>query len=438
MAVYFLLIKIFSRAKGSRATQAAAYRAGERIHDERTTDSYNYSSRRDVAHKEIVLPSDIAEREDMNWARDRSELWNAAEHAGRRRNSRLAREVLVLLPPELNPAQRTRLVRGFSQELADRYRGAVDFAVHEPRAGSDERHHHAHILMTTRQVTAQGLGARTTLELSGTERHERGLGPSRDDLLFIRERWAQVANEALREGGVSARVDHRSYKDQGIDREPKPMMPLAVYYAEKKSGKSTPAGDNIRARYRERVEARLKGSEEHARVLRKQNEVARRRAIEDARRKAAQPKELARGALTRDELNQRDRERRRANAEEGNSKERERRRAQKAESLGLPSRSPTAEESVKKWLAYRESQNQSPTAEESLGKWLAYRESGTQSPTAEESLNKWLAYRAGQTQPGPSQPNSDERTHKEGSSGTDDDDDDRKKTDRSRDHDFGL
>src|SRR3979490_359165 len=214
----------------------------------------------------------------MNWARDRSALWNAAEHAGRRRNSRLAREVLVFLPPELNPAQRTRLVRGFSQELADRYRGAVDFAVHEPRAGSDERHHHAHILMTTRQVTAQGLGARTTLALSGTERDERGLGPSRDDLLFIRERWAQVANEALREGGVSARVDHRSYKDQGIDREPKPMMPLAAYYAEKKSGKSTPAGDNIRARYRERVEARLKGSEEHARVLRKQNEVARRPA----------------------------------------------------------------------------------------------------------------------------------------------------------------
>src|ERR1700704_542948 len=219
MAVYFLHVKIFSRANGSRATEAAAYRAGERIHDERTTDSYNYSSRRDVAHKEIVLPSDIAEREDMNWARDRSALWNAAEHAGRRRNSRLAREVLVLLPPELNPAQRTRLGRGFSQELADRYRGSVDFAVHEPRAGSDERHHHAHILMTTRQVTAQGLGARTTLELSGTERHERGLGPSRDDLLFIRERWAQVANEALREGGLSARVDHRSYKDQGIDRE---------------------------------------------------------------------------------------------------------------------------------------------------------------------------------------------------------------------------
>src|SRR2546430_10758962 len=55
----------------------------------------------DVAHKEIVLPSHLAESADMEWAQNRSTLWNAAEHAGSQRNARLARELLVILPHEL-------------------------------------------------------------------------------------------------------------------------------------------------------------------------------------------------------------------------------------------------------------------------------------------------------------------------------------------------
>ncbi|MHB8474539.1 MAG: phytanoyl-CoA dioxygenase family protein [Gammaproteobacteria bacterium] len=68
MAVYFLQVKIFSRAKGSHATWAAAYRAGERIHDERTSQPYNFSHRQDVVDKEIVLPSQLAAFESSGFA----------------------------------------------------------------------------------------------------------------------------------------------------------------------------------------------------------------------------------------------------------------------------------------------------------------------------------------------------------------------------------
>src|SRR5438876_4750424 len=126
MAKYFLHVKVFSRGKGSRVTRAAAYRAGERIHDDRTSESYDYSDRQDIPHEEIVLPSQLAGRTDLNWARERSALWNAAEQAGQRRNARLAREVLVTLPPELAQAERTALARRWAGELADRYGSAVD------------------------------------------------------------------------------------------------------------------------------------------------------------------------------------------------------------------------------------------------------------------------------------------------------------------------
>jgi hypothetical protein len=404
MTVYFLHVKTFSRGKGSRATHAAAYRAGERIRDERTSAVYDHTGRTDVAHAEIVLPTEYAGRVDMEWALDRSALWNAAEHAGLRRNSRLAREILVYLPPEFTPAQRTSLVRTFSRELADRFRNAVDFAVHEPRPQADQRHHHAHLLMTTREVGPDGLGARAPLELSGTERHARGLGPSKDELLWIRERWALVTNAALRAAGMTVRVDHRSYQDQGINREPQPRMPPEVFYPERASGRGTPAGDDIRARHRERVAARLKGGEELARVVVRQKAEGRQRALQAAERKAAHQK-IPYGALTREERNQRRREWYKANAERMSLKQREYRQNHAAQAsarrwskrqqqletkpttqeldpagrnAAAPGRrmaaTPTAEESVKNWLAYRERQRRAPTAEESVKNWLAYRE----------------------------------------------------------------
>src|SRR5271170_1364974 len=165
MAVYFLNIKTFGRANGSSAASAIAYRAGERIQDVRTGKTYDHSERQDVMHKEIVLPTKFAD-DEMAWARDRASLWNAAESAETRKNARVAREYLVALPVELSPPQRLALVRGFSQELSDRYGFAVDFAVHAPRdfPGSDPRNFHAHLLATTREVSTAGLAAKTALE----------------------------------------------------------------------------------------------------------------------------------------------------------------------------------------------------------------------------------------------------------------------------------
>jgi ATP-dependent exoDNAse (exonuclease V) alpha subunit len=210
----------------------------------------------------------------------RATLWNTAEEAGKRRNSLLAREVFVLLPPELTATQRAELVRGFAKELANRYHNAVDITIHAPRPGADPRHHHAHLLLTPRELTPNGFGQRTALELSGTERRARGLEPSKNDYLEIRQRWAEVTNQALAKAGLETRVDHRSYEKQGLNREPVPVIPQKIYYAEKKSGMNTRAGDDIRARHHERVEARAKGSDELARVVERQTRESRTRAIE--------------------------------------------------------------------------------------------------------------------------------------------------------------
>jgi len=483
MAVYFLRCKHISRGKGSRATRAAAYRAGERIRDERTGEVYDHSDRRDVAYKEVVLPSDLTGQPDMAWTQDRSVLWNAAEHAGLRCNSRLAREWLMFLPPELTSEQRTRLARAFAAELADKYRCAVDVAIHTPRPGADPRNHHAHMLMTTREVTPDGLGRRTTLELGGKERHHLGVTHStRDQYIAIRERWAQVTNEALQHAGLTVRVDHRSLQSQGINREPTPTVPEKVFYAERRLGAPSVAGDEIRQRYSERLEARSKGSDELTRVLTKQ----RAQLKEGAQQKRSPAQSQTRwGGLTREQRNEKRRERyqarraaekldsvgeakrreakrlqwrqrmqrdpeavtearrqwRRAHAEEVNRKQREYRKAHaqelaskrreyrktKSQQAQLPDRTQSADLKLPK-------PPRAVTAEESAKRWMAYRDKSGPGPTAEDSARNWLASRERQSLSDPTKPTKPP-THEQGRA-TDDDDADRKSRRPQRDHEY--
>jgi hypothetical protein len=159
----------------------------------------------------------------------------------------------------VNTAQRLQLAREFSRELADRYNVAVDLAVHAPRAAGDTRNHHAHLLATSREVTAAGFGAKTGLDMASAERLRRGLLIGIAEIKAIRERWAVLSNQALAAAGLDVRIDHRSLRAQGIEREPVPQIPLASIQMERRGLRSEIA-ERIRARYRARVEARQAGA----------------------------------------------------------------------------------------------------------------------------------------------------------------------------------
>ena len=256
MAIFRLQIRPVARSSGRSATSAAAYRAGERIRDERTGALYNHSKREDVLHKEIFLPSKLDQTHaGTEWARDRSTLWNMAEKAEKQSNSRVAREYQVALPAELSAEQRVTLARTFSREIADRYSVAVDLAIHAPRPEGDPRNFHAHLLATTREVTPEGLGPKTGLDMAGEVRSELGLPPSREEFRTLRARWAELTNEALQTAHIQARVDHRTLQAQGIDREPIPYLPRGAWAAEKR-GERSEVAEHIRERQRQRFSAR--------------------------------------------------------------------------------------------------------------------------------------------------------------------------------------
>ena len=258
MAIFGLRIHSISRGAGRSATAAAAYRAGERIRDERSGRLHNYSGRDDVLYKAILLPTALAGSAPQ-WARERSALWNAAERRELRRDARIAREFQIALPAELSPPQRLELARRFARQIADRHHVVVDLAVHAPRESGDARNHHAHLLASSREITAAGFGAKAGLDMASAERAQRGLPAGIAEIRAIRASWAQLTNEALAAAGLAARIDHRSLRAQGVDREPRPHIPYAAIQMERRGQRSAVA-DRIRERYRSRVAARLQGT----------------------------------------------------------------------------------------------------------------------------------------------------------------------------------
>jgi hypothetical protein len=203
MAIYRLSADVVKRSAGRCTTAAAAYRAGQQIADERLGQTFDYTRRSGVLHAEIMAPDNTPE-----WMRDRARLWNAVETVEKRKDAQLARDIELALPHELTHAQRVELVREFVAAEFVAKGMIADIALHAPCRHGDQRNHHAHILLTMRDLTSAGFGNKA-----------RGWN-DKEQLKEWRASWAAYENRALERHGFAARVDHRSLEAQGIDREP--------------------------------------------------------------------------------------------------------------------------------------------------------------------------------------------------------------------------
>lgn len=253
MAIYHLSVKTFSRSNGQSATAAVAYRAGAKIRCDHERRDHDYSKKRDVIHSEIFLPPNAP-----SWATDRQQLWNEVERAEKRKNSTVAREFEVALPNELNEEQRIALVQDFAKQIVARHGCAVDAHLHDDKGSyKSKENQHAHIMLSTRRLEPEGFTKKTR------ELDEKKSG----EVVYWREQWAKTANEHLREYGIE--IDHRSLKDQGLEREPTIKMGVAASALERK-GVKTDRGDINRevAKYNKVLETN--SNEKINDILRKQ------------------------------------------------------------------------------------------------------------------------------------------------------------------------
>jgi hypothetical protein len=203
MAIYHLSVKLISRASGSSALAAAAYRSAGRLYDQRLDRHHDFSNKAGVVHSEVMLPDGALEE----WA-DREKLWNAVEAAEVRKDAQLAREVEFALPRELTQADGIALAREFVAQQFVAKGMVADLNVHWELGSDGEPRPHAHAMLTTRRVGEDGFGPK-----------ERDW--NRTDLLEQWcERWDEHVNQRLAERDIDARIDHRSLEAQASTSNP--------------------------------------------------------------------------------------------------------------------------------------------------------------------------------------------------------------------------
>ena len=203
-----------SRGAGQSAVAAAAYRSGEKLFDERTQQLHDYTRRYGVVATGLEMP----EHGGPSWTRE--QLWNAAEAAERRKDGRVARKIEVALPAEMTTEQRQELVVTWARAIAARYGVAVDWAIHLPDQEGDRRNHHAHLMVTTREIGPEGFRGKAALELSNTDQKKRGLAVGDDAIYALRALLAERLNEVAERHGLELRADPRSYAAREIALTP--------------------------------------------------------------------------------------------------------------------------------------------------------------------------------------------------------------------------
>ena len=108
---------------------------------------HDYTRKQGLVWQRVLLPSYAP----LEW-NDREQLWNAVEAEEKTKDSRLAREIIVALPVELNHEQQIELTSTYVRQAFVLDGMCADISIHD----TDGHNPHAHILLTMRPLNLDG------------------------------------------------------------------------------------------------------------------------------------------------------------------------------------------------------------------------------------------------------------------------------------------
>lgn len=232
------------RSAGQSVIESAAYRAGERLYSERYGEHSDYTRKGGVVYTEILLPPHAP-----RVYADRQTLWNAVEAAERGKNAQLAYSFDIALQNEFTLDENIAIARQF---LLDNFvsRGMIaDLAIHQPDREGGIENPHFHVLCPIRPLDPDGTwGAKQRRVYREDGKFDAV--PTADwgkpeTLEVWRKAWAELCNAKFKDKGLECRIDHRSYKKQGLDRAPTVHEGVAVRQMEAR-GIATDKGERNR------------------------------------------------------------------------------------------------------------------------------------------------------------------------------------------------
>ena len=235
---------IVKRSKGQSAVDKAAYISRSILKSQYDGQTYRPKYHEDLVHSEISLPS-YAPKQYEN----RANLWNAVELAEKNQNAQLARMLKASLPNEWSYALAEEVVREYVQRNFVDKGMCADWAIHDSENEKGERNLHIHVLLTMRPIMENGTwGAKTKKEYLLDENGERiplidkKTGRQKVDKQN-RKQWkcktiestdwnskenakkwrkdlADTINATNEQLGIGVHWEHRSFREQGIEKQP--------------------------------------------------------------------------------------------------------------------------------------------------------------------------------------------------------------------------
>ncbi|HHL9856688.1 TPA: MobQ family relaxase [Streptococcus pyogenes] len=245
-------VNIISRGKGKSAVASAAYISGEKIKNEWDGVTHDYTKKQGVISKEIFLPDHAPEE-----YKDRKTLWNSVELFEKNSNAQLARNFIISLPKELSIEENKKMIEEYIQNNFVKEGMIVDLAIHD-ESKEGNQNIHAHIMTIVRPINEDGTwGQKSKKEYNLDEKGEKILNKNgkpktrkveltswndKGNVEKWRESFSNLCNEYLAKNDIEKRVDHRSFKRQGIKQIPTIHLGASASAMERK-GIRTEKGD---------------------------------------------------------------------------------------------------------------------------------------------------------------------------------------------------
>lgn len=224
---------IVKRSKGQSAVEKSSYISRCTLKSEYTGKTYNPKYHEDLVHTEISLP----EHAPKEFA-DRSVLWNSVEKIEKNKNAQLARMVKLNMPNAWSYDLAVATVKDYVQKNWVSKGMCAEWAIHDSyNEKNGQRNLHAHIMLTLRPLEQDGTWGEKQhkvfiLDKDGNRiKNKNGKGwkctteqttdwNSKDNAKKWRVEWAEIINVTNEQIGLDEKWEHRSFKEQGIDRLP--------------------------------------------------------------------------------------------------------------------------------------------------------------------------------------------------------------------------
>ena len=217
MAIYHLNVRYCSKSKGQSAQAKNEY----------INRNDKYSKRLDdLQFSGFGNMPKFAENNPQKF-------WQASD-IYERANARVCTEIVFALPRELNLEQQQELVQSFINSTVNSERNKLpySFAIHNDKANNNP---HCHLIFSERQLDGIERSEEQFFKRANSKNAELGGTKKtadfrdRDFIKAVRKTWSEQANFALEKHGHTARIDERSYQEQGIDKEPRARLDRVMW-----------------------------------------------------------------------------------------------------------------------------------------------------------------------------------------------------------------